>query len=76
MDCAASVGAVKCAKLLLEENAPIDPLDRTKTTPLHLAAENGHAKMIELLLANGADIRIEDSQSRNPLERAILKGQK
>ena len=76
MDCAASVGSVKCGKLLLEENAPIDPLDRTKTTPLHLAAENGHAKMIELLLASGADVSIEDSQSRNPLESAILNGKK
>ena len=76
MDCAASVGAVRCGLLLLEENAPIDPLDRTKTTPLHLAAENGHATMLELLLAHGADITMEDSQSRNALERAILSGQK
>ena len=76
MDCAASVGAVKCGLLLLEENAPTDPLDRTKTTPLHLAAENGHASMLKLLLEYGADITMEDSQCRNALERAILSGQK
>ena len=76
LDCAASVGAVHCAKLLLEAHATIDPTDRTKTTPLHLAAENGHPRMLELLLARGADITMEDSQSRNPLERAILSGEK
>ena len=39
--------------------------DRNKSTPLHLAAENGHSQMLELLLANGADVTIEDSLSRN-----------
>ena len=53
-----------------------DPLDRTKTTPLHLAAQNGHSNMIELLLSKGADISIEDKDSRNALELAILSGQK
>ncbi len=76
MDCAAAAGAFKSAQLLLENNAPIDPLDRTKTTPLHLAAENGHAKLVDLLLSYGADLTKEDSQSMNPLERAIMSGQK
>ena len=53
-----------------------DPLDRTKTTPLHLAAMNGHSSMIELLLSYGADISIEDKDDRNTLELAILSGQK
>ena len=76
LDCSASVGAYNCAKLLLEAQAPIDPLDRTKTTPLHLAAENGHAKMIKLLLSYGADIMMEDAMSRNALERAIMSNNK
>ncbi len=47
-------------------------MDRTKTTPLHLAAENGHEKMIALLLENGANIAQEDAYGRNMLELAIL----
>ena len=76
LDCAASVGAVHCAKMLLDAHAPIDPLDRTKTTPLHLAAENGHSRMLDLLLSYGANITMEDSQSRNALDRAIMSGKK
>ena len=76
LDCAASVGAMGCAKLLIESNAIVDSTDRTKCTPLHLAADYGHAEMVELLLAHGADITKEDSQSRNALERAIIKGEK
>ena len=31
-----------------------------RATPLHVAAENGHAEIIELLLAKGADIEARD----------------
>ena len=62
--------------LLIEANAIVDSTDRTKCTPLHLAADYGHAEMVELLLAHGADITKEDSQSRNALERAIIRGEK
>ena len=40
LDCASSVGAVECAKVLLEYDSPLDPLDRAKSTPLHLVSEN------------------------------------
>ena len=36
LDCASSVGAVECAKVLLDYDSPLDPLDRAKSTPLHL----------------------------------------
>ena len=44
LDCAAEAGAVKCAELLLLSGAPVDPKDRTESTPLHLAATHGHAR--------------------------------
>ena len=31
-------------------------MDRSKTTPLHLAAENGHAAVVGILLASRADV--------------------
>ena len=40
LDCASSVGAVECAKVLLDYDSPLDPLDRAKSTPLHLVSEN------------------------------------
>ena len=39
LDCASSVGAVECSKVLLDYDSPVDPLDRAKSTPLHLASE-------------------------------------
>ena len=61
---------------LFQYDAPIDAQDRSKTTPLHLAAENGHERMITLLLDAGADITMEDAYGRNLLERAILSRQR
>jgi ankyrin repeat protein len=50
---------------LLEQGA--DPNDRwshwdAEVTPLHLAAAQGHAEMVRLLLAAGADPSIRDSK--------------
>ena len=62
--------------LFSQYDAPIDAQDRSKTTPLHLAAENGHERMITLLLDAGANIMMEDAYGRNLLERAILSRQR
>ena len=43
------------AALLLERGADVDQADRAGFTPLHLAAANGRAELVELLLAHGAD---------------------
>ena len=51
-------------------------MDRAKQTPLHLAAEHGHHKIVALLLQKGADVSIEDHENRNPLERAIHNRQR
>jgi len=41
MDCAASRGNSKVMAALLDADAEIDPIDKAKLTPLHLAAKNG-----------------------------------
>ena len=76
LDCASSVGAIDCAKILFTYDSPLNPEDRAKSTPLHLSVENGHVEMVNLLLENGADISKEDHQNRNPLEKALLYGQR
>ena len=54
----------------------INVTDNHNTTPLHLAAKEGHSDIIHFLLEKGADVSIKDYKDRNPLEIAIEKGNK
>src|SRR5262249_27866615 len=59
---ASAAGEVERAERLVGA-APINGYSADGWTPLHLAAFFGHAKVAELLLANGADVA---ARSRNP----------
>ena len=48
--------------------------DHTGATPLHRAAEAGHAKTIDRLIQAGADLNAQDWKGRTPLHRAVEKG--
>ena len=74
LDCAASKGWVKTARILLDNDSPIDPMDRSGITPLYLACKNGHADMVKLLLDWDADVETKASDGRNPLDIAIESG--
>jgi ankyrin repeat protein len=41
-------------------------------TPLHLAAQGGHAAAIELLVARGADVNAPDEAGQTPLHHMVL----
>lgn len=43
-------------------------------TALHVAAAGGNAEVVELLLANGADIEAKDTLGRNALSRSVEAG--
>ncbi|XP_076812155.1 uncharacterized protein LOC143459076 isoform X2 [Clavelina lepadiformis] len=75
LDCCASAGMYKSATVLLEADCPVDPKDKRKVTPLHLACQEGHKKMVELLLAWNADITHRAVHGRNALDFAIDHGQ-
>jgi ankyrin repeat protein len=45
---AAAIGAKGCAALLLASGAAVDVLDDDRCTPLHHAAFNGHAEMVQV----------------------------
>lgn len=45
------------AELLLSRRAYVDPINN-RGTPLHVAAENGNVRMLELLLRHQANVII------------------
>ena len=53
--------------LLMGRHADVNAQDSKGATPLHFALNNRRAKIIQLLLAHGANAHIEDDRGRNPL---------
>ncbi|KAM9392919.1 caskin-2 isoform 2-T4 [Pholidichthys leucotaenia] len=81
LDLACEFGRVKVAQLLLSSNMVVallederkEPTDSAFTTPLHLAARNGHKDVIRLLLKAGIDIN-KTTKSGTALHEASLYG--
>ena len=42
--------------------------DRYGRTPLHYAASNGHKEIVELLIAEGAEVNAKDKGRKTPLD--------
>ena len=49
---------------------------QTNTTPLHLAAINGHENLALLLIRSGASLTLKNSAGHNALVIAIMNGKK
>jgi len=65
---------VCCFRWLLELGCEVDIKDKKGGTPLWRAAENGHADIVTLLLAYGADVRAKHHGLETALFTACLKG--
>lgn len=68
-------GDITKVKLLIAQKLSVDSIDSSdpyKSTALHLAAENGNAEMVTLLLNLGAEVdkRRQDDHKRTPLHLA------
>ena len=77
MDCAAYKGFDKIIQLLIAAKADINPQDKLKLTPLHLAAREGHLDSVKVLLENNADAGATTGSLEvgdNPLDLAIENG--
>ncbi|XP_056143359.1 caskin-2-like isoform X2 [Lampris incognitus] len=81
LDLACEFGRVKVTQLLLSSNMVVallegerkEPTDSAFTTPLHLAARNGHKDIIRLLLKAGIDIN-KTTKAGTALHEASLYG--
>ena len=77
---ACAAGELERIERLLEESPGVDITVRSDDgwTPLHLAAFFGHQKVVELLLAHGADMaaRSTNSNANTPLHAALAANQK
>jgi ankyrin repeat protein len=53
----------------VERGADVKGADYDKRTPLHIAAADGHLKVVKFLVRKGADVNAED---RYPLPQSLL----
>eukprot|EP00041_Stephanoeca_diplocostata_P015777 m.302659 g.302659 ORF g.302659 m.302659 type:complete len:293 (-) comp20149_c0_seq1:789-1667(-) len=73
-------GSMQISKKLLEFGVNPDSIDESAVgtwkgcTPLHLAANQGHADICAMLLANGADVQSRDAQQWTPIHHAARAG--
>jgi ankyrin repeat protein len=74
---AAKSGDMEKIKALLKGNPElVSCKGKDDETPLHLAAENGHKDVVELLLANNADVNARSNGDWTPLQNAVVRGNK
>lgn len=58
-------------KEFLEKGTDVNAKDDQGMTPLHLAAQGGHAKVMELLISKGANVNARNSKAQTPLHLTI-----
>jgi ankyrin repeat protein len=57
---AADVGDFDVAKVLIQNGADVNAVDKDNWTSLHIAAGNGNVDVAKLLIQNGADVNAEE----------------
>jgi ankyrin repeat protein len=72
---AAYAGSLPVAALLLDHGAKLeDNQNKAGVTPLLVAAEENHPRLVELLIARGSSIATPERHGYLPLTRAFWKG--
>jgi hypothetical protein len=66
---------VKLAEALLDAGAPVDSPDEDGYTPMMWAANRGATKLVELLLARGADANAKTTEKCNSGRTALMLAQ-
>ena len=72
---AARDGNLEKVKALIKNNPDlVFSKDDFGHTPLYLAAASGRKNVVELLLANKADVNVTNNNGETPLRKAVVKG--
>ena len=74
MHFAAFLGDVDATKMLIEDNADVNAVDKYKYTALHWAADKGHVDVAKVLIQNGVDVNAVDESKQTALHFAAKKG--
>jgi ankyrin repeat protein len=62
-------------RLLILYGGNVNALDKGNWSPLHLAARNGHAYAVKILVAAGSELNLQDAKHGwTPLHGAIVAG--
>ncbi|KAL5277326.1 ANKRD27 family protein [Megaselia abdita] len=64
----------KCTEKVYEAQPDLNARNQHGQTALHLAAKNGHPRMISLLLALGLDAKAEDNYKFQPIHYSAMFG--
>lgn len=57
-------------EFLIKNGATVNIKDKYQQTPLHKAAENGHAETAKVLIENGHEIDTTNNFGRSPMQEA------
>ena len=66
---AARLGDEKSLQMLLQIHVDTNCRNAIDRTPLHLAAGNGHQKIVEMLYQNGGNLELPDKYGMNALQQ-------
>ncbi len=66
--------ALSMAQALIDKGADVNALQQGNNTPLQEAAQRGHAELIDVLLAAGADKSLRNDEGNNAVGLACMAG--
>ena len=61
-------------EVLIDAGADVNPTDKLQILPLHLAAQEGHLNVVEVLMAKDAAVGKCSADNLNSLDMAIDNG--
>ena len=71
---ASKLGREKACQELLNAQASVDDVNLDGDTALHVACQQGHVDIVNLLLTNGASLNVRNMQGLTCLETAAQAG--